>query len=85
VFHGAVDVLDDALSVEDVAALGLNGIFGQVETDPANRCFSFVVRHELAGVRLTSENQIWMASHLSHACKPEERSIQMHVRVWQYC
>ena len=76
-----VKVLPDALSVEDMTALGLNGIFGNVVTQSADGSFTQLLRREHTSVSFALENEIRMASHLSHSREPEtmsEPGIRLH-------
>jgi hypothetical protein len=72
IFHGSIQILFDALSVKDVAALGLDGVFGYIIAKSANRGFSkLVVTLEKVCVRLAFEYEVGMTSHLSHARESE--------------
>ena len=66
VSDGRVDVLLDALSVEEVTALGRDRVFGDVIAQTADGVLALIVR-KLACIVLASEHQIGVARHLPHA------------------
>ena len=51
---GGVQILLDALTVEDVPTLGLNGIFGDIIADSAHRCLAHILWQKRTSVRLAS-------------------------------
>lgn len=72
--HGLLDsgvqVLLDALPVEDMPTLCLNCIFGDVVAKATDSCFADVLGRKGTRIVLTAQNQVRMASHLSHAGEP---------------
>jgi hypothetical protein len=61
-----VEILLDALAVEDVIAASLDRVLGDVVAQPADDRLAVVVHKELALVVLAAEHEVWMARHLPH-------------------
>jgi hypothetical protein len=68
--NSSVKVLLDALPVEDVVALGLDGVFRDIVTNSADGGLVRVVGDELGSVGLASQNEVRMTRHLPHAREP---------------
>lgn len=80
IVQGGFQILLDAFPVKNMPTLGTNGILGDVVTKPANGCFTLFLTLECLCVCLTLQNQVWVASHLSHTCEPGSPSTSAHVR-----
>jgi hypothetical protein len=78
IIQGRVQILFNALSVEDVAALSLDSVFDDIIAKPANSGFTkFLVALKSFCIRLALEHEVRMTSHLSHACKPGRPVVNM--------
>lgn len=78
IIQGRVQILFNALSVEDVVALSLDSVFDDIITKPANSSFTkFLVALESFCIRLALKHEVRMTSHLSHACKPKYPVVNM--------
>jgi len=71
-FNRSLQVLSDTFAVEDVVAFGLYGVFSSIVAKSADGRFA-VIGYELGEVVLASDDEIWVARHLSHAGQAVER------------
>lgn len=70
-FKSGFEVLLDALSVEDMMALGLNRVFRKLVAQATDCAFTFV--WDIGGrIGLATDDEIRMASHLPHAGQQTE-------------
>ncbi len=67
--HSSVNILLDTLSIEDMAALGLNGVLCDLIAQSADRCVALMF-HKLVSVRLAAYHEIRMTRHLPHSRQP---------------
>jgi hypothetical protein len=68
--YSSIEILLDALSVENVSTFGLNGVFCNIVADPADGRLVRVVGYKLGRVGLASQDEVRMARHLPHPRKP---------------
>jgi hypothetical protein len=61
-----VQVLLDALSIEDVAAFSLNSVLCDIITDTTESSLANVLGDKFAGIVLATNDEVRVAGHLSH-------------------
>lgn len=69
--NGGFQVLLDTFTVEDVSALRLDSILGELVAKSANSTFPSLILDEHAGVVLAAKNKVRMARHLTHTGEPK--------------
>lgn len=68
----SLQILLDALAIENVVTLRLDCIFCEFVTQSADGGFSRFIGHESCGITLTANDQVGMARHLPHAGEKTE-------------
>ena len=65
-----IQVLLDAFTIEDVSALSLDCVFGYIIAEPTDCSLSHILGKECPCIRLATEDEIRVTSHLTHSCQP---------------
>ena len=64
-----LEVLLDALSIEDMPAFGLNSVFCELVAESADGALAGVILYEHPCVVLAAKDKIRMTCHLAHTCE----------------
>lgn len=70
-FNRGFQVLLDTFTIEDVSALRLDSVFGELIAKSTNSTFPGLIVEKHAGIVLAAENKVWVARHLTHAGESE--------------
>lgn len=74
-FDSRVQILLDALPVEDVPAPGLNSVFSNIIAKAANSCLVRVLWEKRSGICFASQHQVRVACHLTHASEANGKEL----------